>query len=328
VSALSPGDGSADHRSLVTGAAGFLGSHLVDRLLADGHTVVGVDNLLTGRRDNLASAGSNLRFRLLELDAAEGLAVSESFSHVWHLASPASPVDYAAHPVATLRAGAEGTRHALDVARRHDATFVLASTSEVYGDPEVSPQPETYWGHVSPVGPRSCYDEAKRYAEALTMAYHRTYGLRTRIARIFNTYGPRMRLDDGRVVPALVGQALRGQALTVHGDGRQTRSFCFHVDLIEAMVRLAARGGADPVNLGSQEEVTILELAQRVRAVAGRPLPILHLPPRPEDPRQRRPDLRRAQAQLRWSPTTTLDEGLRRTWAAFARDQSVQAAVR
>lgn len=305
-------------RSLVTGAAGFLGSHLVDRLLSEGHEVVGVDNLATGRSANLASAGKHRRFRFVKRDATLPARAQGRFTHVWHLASRASPPDYFRRPIETLLVGSEGTRLAIERARKDRAVFVLASTSEVYGDPEVTPQPETYWGRVNPVGLRSCYDESKRYAEALTMAYRRARKVDVRIARIFNTYGPRMRLDDGRVVPNLIGQALRGTPLTVHGDGRQTRSFCFYEDLIEGLWRLAERGDGDPTNLGNPDEITINEFARRIQKVAGRKLPVVHVPGNPDDPRQRRPDIRKARRVLGWKPKVRLADGLRRTWDHFA----------
>lgn len=304
-------------RSLVTGAAGFLGSHLVDRLLREGHDVVGVDNLSTGRATNLYEARLQKRFRLVRADVTRGLRMRGALTHVWHFASLASPPDYFAHPIETLRVGAEGTHHALELARRTDAVFVLASTSEVYGDPEVSPQPETYWGRVNPVGLRSCYDESKRYAEALTMAHRRVHGTDTRIARIFNTYGPRMRLHDGRVVPNLIGQALRGEPLTIHGDGRQTRSFCYHSDLIEGLVRLARRGDGEPTNLGNPHEVTINAFARRIQRLAGARGPLIHTAPRADDPPRRRPDIRRARRMLGWSPRVPLEEGLQLTWDHF-----------
>lgn len=289
----------------------------MDRLLADGHRVVGVDNLSTGRPGNLAAARHDGRFRWIRADVSKGLRRAGRPTRVWHLASPASPPDYLEHPIETLLAGSEGTRHALDVARRSDAAFLLASTSEVYGDPDVSPQSESYWGRVNPVGPRSVYDEAKRYAEALTMAYHRTYGLQTRIARIFNTYGPRMRLDDGRVVPNLISQALRGRPLTVYGNGKQTRSFCYYTDLIEGLVRCMRSRDPHPVNLGSTHEIRINEFARRIQKLAGRRLRIVHRPLPQDDPTRRRPDIRRARRLLRWAPTVSLDEGLKRTWEYF-----------
>ena len=305
-------------RSLVTGAAGFLGSHLVDRLLADGHEVVGLDNLATGRAANLAAAAKERRFRFVEHDIVRPLPRTKPLDFVWHLASPASPPDYQRLAIETLRVGSEGTLNALDLARTHKARFLLTSTSEVYGDPEVSPQPETYPGRVNPVGPRSMYDEAKRYAEALVMAYHRTRGLDTRIVRIFNTYGPRMRLDDGRVVPNFIGQALRGEPLTIYGDGKQTRSFCFYSDLIEALVRAMASDDAMPVNVGNPAEITILQFARAVQKVAGRKLEMVRKPLPVDDPKQRRPDLARAKRLLGWEPKVPLDEGLRQTWEHFA----------
>jgi dTDP-glucose 4,6-dehydratase len=300
-------------RFVVTGAAGFLGSHLVERLLADGHEVVGVDNLITGRRENLAPVWQNPRFTFVEHDVTRPLVVEGRVDGVLHFASPASPADYLALPIQTLKVGALGTHNALGLARAKRARFLLASTSEVYGDPEVHPQPETYWGHVNPVGPRGVYDEAKRFAEAMTMAYHRAHGLETRIARIFNTYGPRMRPDDGRVVSNFLVQALRGQPLTVHGDGTQTRSFCYVDDLIEGVVRLFHSDYVGPVNLGNPEECRILELAELVQEVAGARVPLEHRPLPEDDPKVRRPDISLARRVLGWSPRVPLREGLVRT---------------
>ena len=320
-------------RVLVSGAAGFLGSHLTDRLLADGHQVVGADNFLTGHARNLAHLAGDPRFALAELDvsapgAPARLAALGAVDAVLHFASPASPVDYYEHPVATLDVGSAGTRHLLDVAAAHGARFLMASTSEVYGDPHVHPQPESYWGHVNPVGPRSCYDEAKRFSEALTMAYHRARGVDTRIVRIFNTYGPRMRPDDGRVVSNLCVQALRGAPLTLYGDGAQTRSFCYVDDLVDGIVRLLARErtprGADgvadsalPTNIGNPGEFTVRELAELVRELTGATSPIEHRPMPADDPRQRQPDLARAHATLGWAPHVPLRDGLARTLAYF-----------
>jgi dTDP-glucose 4,6-dehydratase len=302
---------------VVTGGAGFLGSYLCERLIADGWHVLCVDNLLTGSPANLAHLEGNHAFRFLRHDVSQPLHLEDPVDAVLHFASSASPVDYAQHPIATLKVGTLGTHNLLGLARAKQAVFLLASTSEVYGDPLVNPQPETYWGNVNPIGPRGVYDEAKRAAEAFTMAYHRTHGLPTRIARIFNTYGPRMRANDGRAVPAFITQALRGEPITVYGDGRQIRSLCYVDDLIEALVRLLQSDGSDPVNLGNPEEITMLELAKRIRDLCGSKSPIEHRPLPEDDPRTRRPDIRRAQEKLGWKPTVALDEGLRRTIAWF-----------
>jgi dTDP-glucose 4,6-dehydratase len=301
----------------VTGGAGFLGSYLCERLVADGWQVLGVDNLLTGAEANLAHLEGNPAFRFLRHDVSQPLYLDDPIHAVLHFASSASPVDYARHPIATLKVGTLGTHNLLGLARAKQAVFLLASTSEVYGDPQVNPQPESYWGNVNPVGPRGVYDEAKRAAEAFTMAYHRTHGLQTRIARIFNTYGPRMRLHDGRAVPAFITQALRGEPITVYGNGAQTRSLCYVDDLVDGIVRLLERSCSDPVNLGNTEEVTVLELAKRIRDLCGSSSPIEHRPLPEDDPKTRRPDIRRAQEKLGWKPTVALDEGLRRTIAWF-----------
>jgi dTDP-glucose 4,6-dehydratase len=302
---------------VVTGGAGFLGSYLCDRLLAEGWHVVCVDNLLTGSAANLSQLEGNPAFRFLRHDVSQPLHLEDPVDAVLHFASSASPVDYAQHPIATLKVGTLGTHNLLGLARAKQAVFLLASTSEVYGDPLVNPQPETYWGNVNPIGPRGVYDEAKRAAEAFTMAYHRTHGLQTRIVRIFNTYGPRMRLRDGRAVPAFISQALRGEPITVFGDGRQTRSLCYVDDLIDGIVRLLGSDCSDPVNLGNPEEITMLALAKRIRDLCGSSSPIEHRPLPEDDPRTRRPDIRRAQETLGWEPTVRLDEGLRRTIAWF-----------
>jgi dTDP-glucose 4,6-dehydratase len=302
---------------VVTGGAGFLGSYLCERLLAEGWHVVCVDNLLTGSPANLSHLEGNPAFRFLRHDVSKPLHLDDPVDVVLHFASSASPVDYAQHPIATLKVGTLGTHNLLGLARGKQAVFLLASTSEVYGDPLVNPQPETYWGNVNPIGPRGVYDEAKRAAEAFTMAYHRTHGLQTRIVRIFNTYGPRMRLHDGRAVPAFITQALRGEPITVFGDGRQTRSLCYVDDLIDGIVRLLGSDCSDPVNLGNPEEITMLELAKRIRDLCGSSSPIEHRPLPEDDPRTRRPDIRRAHDVLGWQPSVSLDEGLRRTIAWF-----------
>ena len=304
-------------RLLVTGAAGFLGSHLVDRLLAEGHSVVGLDNFLTGSPDNLAHLGDHPRFRLVQYDVTNYLLVDGPLDGVFHFASPASPLDYLEKPIQTLDVGSRGTHHALGLARAKGATFLLASTSEVYGDPQIHPQPESYWGHVNPIGPRGVYDEAKRFAEALTMAYSRHHGLSTRIVRIFNTYGPRMRPGDGRVVSNFLVQAIRGEPLTLYGDGTQTRSFCHVSDLVEGVLRLFERGDEQPVNLGNPAECTVRELAESVLRVTGSRSSLVCRPLPEDDPRVRQPDISRARALLGWEPTVALDEGLRTTAAWF-----------
>lgn len=304
-------------RILLTGSAGFVGSHLVERFLQGGHEVVGVDNYLSGQPRNTALFLGHPRFRFVEADVSAGLPVEGTFDAVLHFASPASPPHYQQHPVETLLVGAQGTQHALDIARRDGATFMLASTSEVYGDPLVHPQPEDYWGHVNPAGLRSCYDEAKRYAEALTMAYHRHHGVDTRIIRIFNTYGPRMRADDGRVVTNFVNQALRGEPLTVYGEGLQTRSFQYVDDLVEGIVRLLGVPYHGPVNLGNPDEYTILDFAEIIRDLIDSRLEIVYEPMPADDPRQRRPDITLARELLGWEPRVPLREGLERTVASF-----------
>ena len=304
-------------RAVVTGAAGFLGSHLCDRFLAEGWEVLGLDNFITGRKENLAHLLGNRNFSFVEADISEPLNIAGDAAYVLHLASPASPPDYLRHPIETMRAGSVGTQNALELARTKGGKFLLASTSECYGDPEVSPQPEEYWGRVNSVGPRSVYDEAKRFAEALTMGYHRHYGLDTRIVRIFNTYGPRMRLNDGRALPNFVFQALSGMPITVYGDGKQTRSFCYVTDLIEGIYRLALSGEHLPVNIGNPEEITLLEFAERVRARFPRAGPIVFEPLPEDDPKRRCPDISKAKRLLGWEPKVRLAEGLERTIEYF-----------
>ena len=306
-------------RVIVTGGAGFLGSHLCDRLLADGHEVLALDNLSTGRAGNLAHLRENPSFRLVEHDVCEPFEGGGPYGAVFNLASPASPKDYLALPLETLLAGSAGARNMLEIARRDGAVFLQASTSETYGDPLVHPQPETYRGNVSPVGPRAVYDEAKRFAEALTMAYCREFGARTRLARLFNTYGPRMKRGDGRVLPAFLEQVLRGEPLTVFGDGSQTRSFCYVSDTVEGLVRLAASGETGPVNIGAPEELTVLELAGMVQRLGGVATGVRHLPLPRDDPRRRQPDIGRAQRILGWEPGVAIEEGLRRTLDWFRR---------
>lgn len=304
-------------RVLLTGAAGFLGSHIADALLARGLDVVGVDDLSTGRRENLAHLAREPRFTFIERDASLPLDIPGPLAWVMHFASPASPPRYLARPVETMRVNAEGTRHLLDLARSKGASFFLASTSETYGDPLEHPQRESYWGHVNPVGPRSVYDESKRYAEALTTAYHTAHGLDVRVIRIFNTYGPRMDPLDGRVITNFVAQALAGKPLTVFGDGKQTRSFCYVDDLIEGIVRWMNRGDALPINLGNPVEFTMLELADLVRKLTNAGSTLVHEPLPVDDPKQRRPDASRAKRLIGWEARVPLEEGLRRTIAAF-----------
>jgi len=304
-------------RAVVSGAAGFIASHLCDRLLERGWDVVGIDNLVTGSAGNVAHLQAHPRFRLVSHDISQPLQVDGPVDYVLHLASPASPVDFPAMPIQIVKVGTLGTHNMLGLARAKDARFLLASTSEVYGDPLVHPQPESYWGNVNPIGPRGCYDEAKRCAEAFTMAYHRAHALDTRIMRIFNTYGPRMRLDDGRVIPNFFTQALRGEPLTVYGDGSQTRSLCYVDDLVAGA--LAVLDGPDPMpfNIGTQDEVTMLELARLVQRVSGSSSEIEFRPLPQDDPRQRRPDTTRAREILGWEPRTQMEDGLRRTLEYF-----------
>lgn len=299
--------------SVVTGGAGFLGSHLVDLLLAKGHRVIVLDNLVTGTIANLEHHAGNSAFRFIKQDVTEYLFIDGPVDYVWHFASPASPVDYLELPIQTLKVGSLGTHKALGLAKHKGARFLLASTSEVYGDPEEHPQTESYWGRVNPVGPRGCYDEAKRFAEALTMAYHNYHGLETRIARIFNTYGPRMRLHDGRVVPNFIFQALRSKPLTIYGDGRQTRSLCYCSDLIEGVYRLMMRGDHLPVNLGNPHELSILEIARAIIDATGSKSRIVFRPLPKDDPKKRRPDITRARKLLHWEPAVDLATGLRQT---------------
>ena len=304
--------------SLVTGGAGFLGSHLCDRLLADGHRVICVDNLDTGTLENIEHIRSG-DFVFLEHDMVRHLEIEEQVDEVFHLASPASPIDYLRLPLHTLKVGSYGTHNALGLAKKHRARFLLASTSEVYGDPQVHPQREDYWGHVNPIGPRGVYDEAKRYAEALTMAYHRQQGVDTHIVRIFNTYGPRMRPKDGRAIPTFLRQARDGAPLTVFGDGAQTRSFCFVTDLIEGLVRLIRSDEHSPVNIGNPEEYTILQLAEAVRGATGSASEIVYEALPQDDPAVRQPDISRAREILGWEPTVGLADGLRMTIAGTTR---------
>jgi len=300
-------------RSLITGGAGFIGSHLVDYLLEMGHEIICLDNLLTGDLANVSHVAPQEPFRLIEHDVSTYIDIDGPVDYLLHLASPASPIDYQRFPIQTLKVGALGTHHALGVAKAKEATFLLASTSEVYGDPKAHPQHEDYWGNVNPIGPRGVYDEAKRFAEAITMAYHRTHGIDTKIARIFNTYGPRMRLDDGRAVPTFIGQALRDEPITVFGDGAQTRSFCYIDDLVEGIWRLLVSDFNDPVNLGNPQEISILELANMVNDLSGGSSPIVRKPLPVDDPKVRRPDITRAKTLLDWKPQVDIEEGLKRT---------------
>ncbi len=304
-------------RILITGGAGFLGSHLCDLFLAQGHQVIAMDNLITGSIANIEHLAGSEDFRFIKQDVTEYLYVEGPLDAVLHFASPASPNDYMEYPIQTLKVGALGTHKTLGLARAKGAQYLLASTSEVYGDPLEHPQSEAYWGNVNPIGPRGVYDEAKRFAEALTMAYHRYHGLDTRIARIFNTYGPRMRLDDGRVVPNFLGQALRGEPLTIYGDGTQTRSFCYVSDMIEGIEKLLFSHEAEPVNLGNPQEMSILELARLVNEMTGSKAGMAYQPLPPDDPRVRRPDITRAKRTLGWEPKVGLEEGLKITIAWF-----------
>jgi dTDP-glucose 4,6-dehydratase len=299
-----------DRRALVTGGAGFLGSHLCDALLGEGYSVVAVDNLLTGRPENLKHLSNESRFEFRELDICDPFDCGK-VDYVFHFASPASPVDYSVHGIATLKVGSLGTFNALEMARKYSSKYLISSTSECYGDPLEHPQKETYWGNVNPIGPRSVYDESKRFSEAVTVAYRRYHKVDTRIVRIFNTYGPRMQLNDGRVVPNFMKQALRGEDLTVYGDGRQTRSFCYVSDEIDGFIRLAKSGEPGPINIGNPREFTILECAQIVLAVTGSKSRIVYEPLPQDDPKQRCPDITKARQLLGWEPTVQLEEGLK-----------------
>lgn len=305
-------------RALVTGGAGFLGSHLCDLLIEHGFAVTAMDNLITGSTDNIAHNHGNSRFSFVKYDVTEYLYLKDRVDYVFHFASPASPIDYLQFPIQTLKVGSLGTHKTLGLAHAQGATYLLASTSEVYGDPLVHPQTEDYWGNVNPVGPRGVYDEAKRFAEAMTMAYHNAHGVNTKIVRIFNTYGPRMRRNDGRVVPTLISQALKGEPLTVYGDGSQTRSFCYVSDLIEGIYRLALSIEHLPVNIGNPHELTVLQFAETIIELTGSKSEIVHRPMPVDDPRQRRPDITKAQTLLGWEPKVDLEEGLRTTIEWFS----------
>ncbi len=300
-------------RVLVTGGAGFIGSHLCERLLADGHDVVAMDNLITGSTDNIAHLAGDRRFKFIHHDVTDYIYIPGEVDAVMHLASPASPIDFARIPIQILKVGSLGTHNALGLALAKGARFLLASTSEVYGDPLVHPQPESYWGNVNPIGVRGVYDEAKRFAEAITMAYHRIHGVDTRIIRIFNTYGPRMRLDDGRVVPNFISQALRRLPITVYGDGSQTRSFCYVTDLVEGMVRLLLSDEVYPVNVGNPIETSVLTFAETINRLTGNAAGVEFRPLPEDDPKQRRPDITRAREILGWAPQVELEDGLSRT---------------
>jgi dTDP-glucose 4,6-dehydratase len=304
-------------RTVITGGAGFVGSHLCERFLARGHEVFCVDNLITGSLANVEPLRVNPLFSFIRHDISHPLEIDGPVDNILHFASPASPVDYLRHPIPTLKVGSLGTHNTLGLARAKKARFLLASTSEVYGDPEVHPQKEDYWGHVNPIGVRGCYDESKRFAEAITMAYHRSHRVNTHIVRIFNTYGPRMRLDDGRVLPNFMGQALRGEPLTVYGDGSQTRSFCYVDDLVDGIEKLLFADFHEPVNLGNPDEVTILEFAKEILALSGSTSPIVYKPLPQDDPKLRRPDISRARQLLGWEPHVARPAGLRRTLDHF-----------
>jgi dTDP-glucose 4,6-dehydratase len=315
-------------RTLITGGAGFLGSHLCDRFIEEGHSVICMDNLITGDTDNiehLFELGQD-RFRFVEYDVTDYLHVNGELDYVLHFASPAAPDDYLQYPIQTMKVGALGTHKALGLAKAKEARLLLASTSEVYGDPLVHPQPEDYWGNVNPIGERGVYDEAKRFAEALTMAYHRYHGVETRIVRIFNTYGPRIRVDDGRALPTFMAQALRGEPLTVYGDGSQTRAFCYVDDLVEGIYRLLMSDVTEPVNLGNPDEITIKEFAEEIIAVTDSDSDITYEPLPADDPQVRQPDITRAREVLGWEPAVGRREGLRRTLEYFRTQLDVPAA--
>ncbi|MBA7471146.1 UDP-glucose 4-epimerase [subsurface metagenome] len=307
-------------RILITGGAGFLGSHLGDYLLAKGHQVIALDNLITGKVVNIVHLAGNEHFQFIKQDVTEYLYLKGKIDYILHFASPASPLDYQKYPIQTLKVGSLGTHKALGLAREKKAKFLLASTSEVYGDPQVSPQKEDYWGNVNSLGPRGMYDESKRFAEALTMAYHRYHKIDTKIARIFNSYGPRMRKDDGRVVPTFVNQALKGQPLTVFGDGSQTRSFCYVSDLVEGIYKLMVSEIDEPVNLGSPDEMSILDFARSVLEITRSQSKVTYKPLPENDPRVRRPDISRAKKYLKWQPKVELREGLKKTLAWFGKE--------
>jgi dTDP-glucose 4,6-dehydratase len=304
-------------RYVISGGAGFIGSHMCDYLLDQGYSVLALDNLITGRKQNIAHLSTHPNFQFRDVDVTRAVEIDGTVDCVLHMASLASPKDYLEHPIETLESGSTGTRNLLELARAKKSRFLLTSTSECYGDPLEHPQRETYWGNVNPVGPRSCYDESKRYAEAITMAYHRTHGVQTNIARIFNTYGPRMQLKDGRVVPAFIDQVLSGEPMTVFGDGSQTRSFCYVSDLVRGLFLLSQSNERYPVNLGNPSEMTILEFAERIRKAAHSDQPIVFQPLPEDDPKRRQPDITKARALLGWEPQVTLEEGIRATLEYF-----------
>ena len=303
--------------SVITGGAGFLGSHLTDRLLAEGHRVIAIDSLITGNVANIEHLAGNKSYKFICHDVTDFIYIPGKVDYVWHFASPASPIDYLRIPIPTLKVGSLGTHNALGLAKDKGAAFILASTSECYGDPLIHPQTEDYWGNVNPIGPRGVYDEAKRFAEAITMAYHRYHSMNTHIVRIFNTYGPRMRLDDGRVVPAFIGQALTGQPLTIFGDGSQTRSFCYVSDLIDGIFRLMMSDFHEPVNIGNPREMTIRQFAEEILRITGAACQIEHKPLPVDDPKVRQPDITRAKTILGWEPKVEFDKGIRETIEFF-----------
>ena len=303
--------------SVITGGAGFLGSHLTDRLLAEGHRVIAIDSLITGNVANIEHLAGNKNYKFICHDVTDFIYIPGKVDYVWHFASPASPIDYLRIPIPTLKVGSLGTHNALGLAKDKGAAFILASTSECYGDPLIHPQTEDYWGNVNPIGPRGVYDEAKRFAEAITMAYHRYHSMNTHIVRIFNTYGPRMRLDDGRVVPAFIGQALTGQPLTIFGDGSQTRSFCYVSDLIDGIFRLMMSDFHEPVNIGNPREMTIRQFAEEILRITGAACQIEHKPLPVDDPKVRQPDITRAKTILGWEPKVDFDKGIRETIEFF-----------
>ncbi len=310
-------------RTLITGGAGFLGSHLCDRLIKEGHAVICMDNLITGNMSNIAHLFGHEKFQFIKHDVTEYIYVEESLDNILHFASPASPIDYLELPIQTLKVGSLGTHKALGLAKEKNARFLLASTSEVYGDPLIHPQPEEYFGNVNPIGPRGVYDEAKRFAEALTMAYHRYHGVETRIVRIFNTYGPRMRIDDGRVVPAFASQVLKGIPLTVFGDGSQTRSFCYVTDLVDGIHRLLFSEETDPVNIGNPHEMSIMEFASKIQEIAGVNLKIETKQLPEDDPKVRQPDITKAKNILGWTPVVSFEEGIGKTMEYFRKKLNI-----